>query len=361
MNNLDNNSYYRKKYKKYKQKIKQYAGSNNTERQILNKSIGLKKPASRIDNPILDNFLGIDDNCQNIKAVYPGVERIIAIGDLHGDFNAMLKVLQLAQVIDNKGEWIGSNTYVVQVGDILDCDRGGNKICGQGAEEIKILNYLFRLNKKSQIDGGRVITILGNHELMNVMGNFSYASEQHIKALGGEIKRRELFRPGGQITRKMACNMQPIVKIGNFIFVHGALLPHHLSSESVEENNNRLENLVKLVRMYLLGHLTLVEFKSKYPEEYSIVNPEGEMFWNRDLSNPTKLGRCEKADSVLKKLGAEEGAIVMGHTPHEKITRYCNDHIITIDVGLSEGFETFKNIEILEILNNGGQINILKS
>ena len=49
--------------------------------------------------------------------------RIIAIGDIHGDYAIFIELLKLAKVINNKLEWIGKDTYVIQLGDTLDGKR----------------------------------------------------------------------------------------------------------------------------------------------------------------------------------------------------------------------------------------------
>ena len=360
---------YKSKYKKYKQKYKNLNGGYQSQYYddgsgITDNSVSIEDGDSAYDSisheSIMEDFQNSHSVCGKNIAVYPEVSRIISIGDLHGDFNAMFKALRLGKVIDRKGNWIGGDTYVVQVGDILDCDRGGSKVCSDGAEEIKILDFFFKLNGEAEKDGGRVINILGNHELMNVIGDFRYASPQHTKALGGKEKRTELFRPGGEVAKKMACHMQPLVKIGKYIFVHGAILPSHLDSESPTVNNERLQTLTDLVKRYLLGELSLETFQRDFPKEFKIVNPQGEMFWNRELSKQSANGRCEKAESVLKKLGADNGAIIMGHTPHPEITQDCGGRLWKIDIGMSEGFERHHNLQVLEILDNGREVNVLK-
>jgi len=358
---------YKKKYQKYKHKyLYLYGGLEKEERKTLTSlshSVEDNESAYEVVEKelIMEDFQNQHSKCPENKAVYPKVSRIISIGDLHGDFNAMFRALRLAKLVNKKGDWIGGNTYVVQVGDILDCNRGGSHICSSGAEEIKILDYFFKLNREAQKEGGSVINILGNHELMNVLGDFRYASEQHTEAMGGLKKRYKLFRPGGDIAKKMACYMQPIVKIGNYLFVHGAILPSHLESDIPKKNEEKLQLLVDLVKQYLLGKLSLEEFKTKYPKEFKIVNPNGEMFWTRELSNPhNSKNKCMKAKSVLEKLGADKGAIIMGHTVHPKITSDCDRRLWKIDVGMSEGFESHSKIQVLEILENGKKITVLE-
>ena len=46
--------------------------------------------------------------------------RIVAVGDLHGDYPNALRVLQLADVVDSAGNWTGKVDLFVQTGDIID-------------------------------------------------------------------------------------------------------------------------------------------------------------------------------------------------------------------------------------------------
>lgn len=48
------------------------------------------------------------------------VRRIVAVGDLHGDFGNARKVLEMSGVIDEEGKWTGQVDFFVQTGDIID-------------------------------------------------------------------------------------------------------------------------------------------------------------------------------------------------------------------------------------------------
>jgi len=48
------------------------------------------------------------------------VRRIVAVGDLHGDFGNARKVLEMSGVIDEGGKWTGQVDFFVQTGDIID-------------------------------------------------------------------------------------------------------------------------------------------------------------------------------------------------------------------------------------------------
>ena len=48
------------------------------------------------------------------------VERIVAIGDIHGDYDNFLKLLKEANVVNRRGNWIAGETHLVQLGDVPD-------------------------------------------------------------------------------------------------------------------------------------------------------------------------------------------------------------------------------------------------
>ena len=94
--------------------------------------------------------------------------RIIAIGDIHGDYYIFIELLKLAKVIDNNLNWIGKDTYVIQLGDTLDGKRPNVTLDKEYINlpgEIEITKLILKLDSKAKKHGGRVISILGNHEL----------------------------------------------------------------------------------------------------------------------------------------------------------------------------------------------------
>ena len=72
---------------------------------------------------------------------WTGVERIIAIGDLHGDYERYIDVMQSAGLIDKKGKWVGGDTHLVQTGDITD----------RGPDSRKIIDHLVKQSCKWRI------------------------------------------------------------------------------------------------------------------------------------------------------------------------------------------------------------------
>lgn len=50
-----------------------------------------------------------------LRTWLPPAQRLIAIGDLHGDLAKARAALQVAEVIDENDHWVGGETVVVQV------------------------------------------------------------------------------------------------------------------------------------------------------------------------------------------------------------------------------------------------------
>lgn len=116
---------------------------------------------------------------------WEGVERIVAIGDIHGDYDAYLSVLQTAGVVDQRGRWKAGTTHLVQTGDIPD----------RGPDTRKIIELMAQLAKEAKKRGGRVHNLMGNHEAMNVYGDLRYAVEGEIAAFADarSAERRERY------------------------------------------------------------------------------------------------------------------------------------------------------------------------
>ena len=269
---------------------------------------------------------------------------IKVIGDIHGDFNVLIKSLKKAKVINNKHRWIGGKTHIVQVGDIID--RGGRPgvitTVSDPMEEYKIYEFLNNLDIQAEKVGGKVHYLIGNHELMNMLGDFRYVHDKHLINVD---KRRELFKPGGYMANMLACHSYAVLKINDWYFCHAGLLPKHIGRKTLSEINN-------FVRGVLRGEIR--SNKSNSSEYEDILLSNDSLFWNRFYVNNSD--KCTILNQTLDLLGNKngKGGMVIGHTPHKDIFSECNQRLWFADVGLSDGFgkDYFNNIQILHIKGN---------
>ncbi|CAN6485680.1 unnamed protein product [Victoria cruziana] len=304
------------------------------------------------------------------RTTYPQPSRLVAVGDIHGDLQKAKQSLRVAQVIDENDRWIGGNTMVVQVGDILD--RGG--------EELKILYFLEKLKQEASRSGGHLIVMNGNHEIMNMSRDFRYVTKRgfeefenwahwynvgvHIKKLcnvldvkfdafrgiptnlNREIRARiAALRPGGPISTRFLASNPTVLIVGDSVFVHSGVLPGHVEYG--------LDKINKEVGEWIRG----MKGDSKPP---SCVRGRDSVVWLRRYSTKhVGDGDCSVLQHALETIPNAKRMIV-GHTIQESgISGACQNRVIRIDVGMSKG--CINGIpEVLEITRNKG-VRVLTS
>lgn len=206
------------------------------------------------------------------------VPRIVAVGDLHGDFAAWRAIARGAGLVDEAGDWTGGRTILVQAGDAVD----------RGPDSLRIVLDLMRLQREAAQAGGRVVALVGNHEAMNMTGDLRYVSAADYAAYAdagsaarrarvftanrtaieagyrrrdpamtapairaawlaatppGAIEHRDAWSPGGRIGRWIV-NNPAIVVIDGTLFVHGGLSAA-FATLSVEEIDRRVAAALK--------------------------------------------------------------------------------------------------------------------
>ncbi len=253
---------------------------------------------------------------------FPDAPRIMAFGDVHGDLDATRRALRLAGAIDERDRWVGGHLVVVQVGDQLD----------RGDDERAILRLFDRLVGEAARAGGAFHPLIGNHEAMNALldlryiteGGFADFADVDVELHGDsalaeyppEQRGRVLaFAPGGEYARLLA-NWNTIAMVGETVFVHGGVLPHH-AEYGIEKINAE-------IRAWLRGE----------GEEPEWVRGPDTPIWTRLYSRGPGDEACTTVAEVLHILGARR--MIVGHTVQRQgITSYCDGRIWAVDVGLA--------------------------
>jgi hypothetical protein len=257
----------------------------------------------------------------------PAPERLVAVGDLHGDLQATRAVLELAGAIDGSGHWAGGALTLVQTGDQID----------RGDDDRAVLELFARLADEAPKSGGRVIALSGNHELMNVVQDFRYVTPGSNAPFGGEAGRRAAFQPGGEFARMLAS--RPLVaQVGDSLFVHGGVLESHLTYG--------LARLNQEAASFMRGESTA--------PPSALMAPDSPL-WTRAYSAQPGPEECAEAKRVLRALGAQR--MVVGHTVQaDGISAACDGTVWRIDVGLSRAYGGVP--QALEM--RGAQVRVLR-
>lgn len=115
-----------------------------------------------------------------VGAVAGAARRTVAVGDVHGAYEPLRDILLAAGLVDPEGHWAGGDAVLVQTGDFLD----------RGADSLRVALWLMRLQREAAEQGGQVIVLLGNHEVMNLMGDLRYVTPEIVEPMIDEASEK---------------------------------------------------------------------------------------------------------------------------------------------------------------------------
>ncbi|KAI0671752.1 Metallo-dependent phosphatase [Trametes maxima] len=309
--------------------------------------------------PDQDAQLGGDASAANSEHVDGKFKRtIVAVGDLHGDLPNAHKVLQMAGIVDEDGNWSGGVDFFVQTGDIID----------RGDDTIKLYLWMDQLREQAKAVGGTVLTNLGNHEWMNAIGDWRYVPASEIKTFGSVAARQKMLSTG-RIGRSWAANYTTTTRLplhpslgppntdydpetdsvstsplshAAISFVHGGLAPTYPDLTPFPSRINEISHSL----LHKLQHRKQPppHPPNPYPglpheathHEHRLYASDGPL-WYRGWALDPEEKVCKEVDDVLGRTGTRR--MVMGHTPDfQKIVSRCGGKIIIIDTGISHAY-----------------------
>ena len=226
-------------------------------------------------------------------------ESVVAIGDVHNDFDDFVAILQRTGLTDKQNHWTGGKTTFVQVGDLLD----------RGPKPREVMDLMIALEKEAAQAGGRVVSLLGNHEVMNIMGDLRYVTpmnyasfadgnsakrqkagydeyvkwrDSHASLIAelpqpmelteaewmarhpaGFIEQREAFGPKGEYGEWLRGHAA-VAEMEGIIFLHGGIHPD-LAKTKLDAMNKRIHDEIKAfdaLKQYLQNEKLILPFFS---------------------------------------------------------------------------------------------------
>ncbi len=289
------------------------------------------------------------------------VERVVAIGDVHGAYDNFVAVLENTGLVDDNLKWSGGKTHLVQLGDVVD----------RGARSRDCMELLMRLEKEAKKAGGYVHALIGNHEAMNMVGILDSTSMEELASYDDDQARRtrekafekyfdelrqqaktedteppaknearrdfdEQYAPGyfghriafspsgryGKWIRKH----NAAIRINDTVFTHG--------DWSLEFSALGIEDINKRIQKELSGRASLQDgytFDLKAPLQYRGLSEV-------PLTREQQDAHLPKVNEILSNLGAKR--LVVGHTTTDGAIepRFGGKHI-SADVGMLELYQ----------------------
>lgn len=293
--------------------------------------------------------------------------RVVVIGDLNAQYDLLERYLRGLKLLDKSGAWAGGKTVLVQMGDIPN----------RGNRSRAAMDLLMRLRPEARAAGGEVYWLLGNHEVMTVLGNEAYVCADEymefadpeaidrfytqrtrfvyellgspedpafVEPFGGRIRAweeanapgrdafRDAMRPDGWYGAYIK-TLPVAFKLGGLLFVHGGLSPQWaaLGIAGLQEEATRTW--------------------ADVPRFYQELDPNGLFrdplgpLWHRAYCVSNASVVKDDLHEALERVGARQ--MLVGHTrtdtieegrPSVAMSRHRGRLVMT-DVGLGEAGE----------------------
>ena len=272
--------------------------------------------------------------------------RLIVIGDAHGDIARMISALQAAKVLNEALEWVAqpANTYVVQMGDQIDGKNRGDVAAWETVPDIAFLEFMDHIDFLARSHGGRVFSLIGNHELMNIVGDFSYVSQESLASTGGEIERALRFSVGGQYANILS-RRYIVLKLGRYLFCHAGLLPIHLNivGENIQDINHVFWKMMSTGKLNTEREKTILS---------TVIASNDGVLWTRRYADIAASDNKEALDDTLYIVlkTTKTTTMFIGHNTVPSTTIVARGSLIFTDAMFSRayGSQKFQFIEVLD-------------
>jgi len=325
--------------------------------------------------------------------VFDGVARVVAVGDVHGSYGRLAELLHAAGLIDEATHWVGGETHLVMVGDLIDRNPG----------DRQVLDLLRRLQQESGEAGGQVHVLLGNHEVMNLLRDLRYVApgshrefvefekpgdrrraEREYLHQNRDRRRKEVSEefervyPPGYFGRLAAFDLDGpygrwlvkrpvVVRINGVLYVHGGLTEAIAAMGLRGINDGIREELVEhLENRAILGQQGLVDDLMDYPAiiakavaigrdipptlpwvrraaeavlhvvDSPLFGGEGPLWYRGNANEDERIERA-RLQAALESLGARAMVVAHSPTPDSNITSRFAGKLYRVDHGLSKG------------------------
>jgi len=351
---------------------------------------------------------------------FSGINRVVAVSDIHGAYDALVPTFREAGIIDENLNWSGGDTHLVITGDLLD----------RGPGSRQIMDLIMRLEREAVRAGGQVHQLLGNHEVMNLIGDVRYVSDSEYaafsedetaqereywyqrfkqnqlvdadelivkaefdqKAPPGFFGHRRAFRSDGYYG-KWLLEKPLMIVINGTAFVHGGAPPYVAEHGLAGVNITLKADLVNyLTALSTLEDASVLSPVDRYREAPTILtekmeagqldetmagsaqailelrksplnNAQGPL-WYRGTARCNRLIEGDGLNAVLDRIGATQ--IVIGHTTTStrRVQQRMNGRVTEIDTGmLKANYQGSGNAlifegELIKVANQDGAINL---
>lgn len=266
----------------------------------------------------------LQETQNNEPSEFKEAEKLFVVSDIEGNFVQFYKLLVRAGVVSPTLQWIFGEGHLVILGDCFD----------RGDQVTECLWLIYSLEEKAKRVGGYVHFILGNHEVMNMSGDWRYvhqryAPDSHATGTGPSA----LYYANDELWKWLRTK-NIIEKVGPFLFVHAGI------SREILDLKLSISELNDLARLY---YQTALDDANTTSLARLLIDSDYSPLWYRGYYE----GSADKEliKDTLRHFKCY--VIITGHTIQETITPYFSKRVFNVDTdhanNLSEGLLMAKN------------------
>lgn len=273
--------------------------------------------------------------------------KTFAVSDLHGRFDLFAAILKTGEVINDKYEWIYGSNHLVIDGDIFD----------RGADVLPILWLIYKLEFEAKTVGGRVTTILGDHEEMIMRDNLKYTYAKY-----NTLSQRAMNMTYGKmwgLTNVMGnwlCSKNTIQIVGENLYVHAGLSKVFMErEETIPEINELVSKSIYLSKEERKNNIRIL------PISFIVIVITvrcGIVEWLR-----LAVRKEADVDKLLAQYDVKR--IIIGHTENSRVKYTYNKKVYDICVNHPKAFEKETRAVVIEgddikAINDEGELVTIK-
>jgi hypothetical protein len=237
-----------------------------------------------------------------------GVDSLYVLGDTHGEYDALVAGLRAAGLVDEDLRWTGGRRHLAFAGDLVD----------RGPDVHALLWLVYRLEREARQAGGAVHVLLGNHEIMVMLGDERYVhpKELELAALHG-VSYSRMFDTRASILGRWLASRPALIRVDRVLIAHGGIGPMFAEYDLVELDDSLASYVGEELFERWADTTWVVPMDSAtYQRREDFFWHDHSLFWHRDyLRTDTARPLLER---VLERMDSD--MLVVGHTAVEALT-----------------------------------------
>lgn len=244
----------------------------------------------------------------------PAPARIVALSDIHGQYELMRRLLRANGVIDADDRWSLGGDMLVVAGDVFD----------RGAQVTEVFWLLYGLQQQAAEAGGAVHFVLGNHETMVLYDDLRYLNPKYVRVAQLLDRPYPALYGADSVIGQWLRTRPALLRVGDTLFLHGGIAPQNL--DLVEHRATTNADYRRSLGM------PRAEVKQD-PVLARLYDGKTSPIWYRGYFN----GELDTAQvtALVERLGLAR--IVVGHTSMEHVSRFHDGRVIAIDSSIKNG------------------------